>query len=54
MHSTGDAATLDMSQVKKRADIILDNDQTNLTDFQDFITEQLFGVHGSSPDTPAV
>ncbi|MBC7582038.1 AAA family ATPase [Aeromicrobium sp.] len=60
MHPSGDAATLDMSGVKKKADIILDNDQTNLTDFQDFITEQLFGVHKSpvapiaqeNPDTP--
>lgn len=54
MHSSGDAATLNMSEVKKRSDIILDNDQTNLTDFQDFITEQLFGVHDSGPETPVV
>ena len=40
----GDAATLDMSGVKRRSDILLINDQTNLQDFQDFITEQLFGV----------
>ncbi len=45
MTSSGDAATLNMGEVKKRSDIILQNDQTNLTDFQDFITEQLFGVH---------
>lgn len=45
MHASGDAATLDMTGVKKRADILLNNDQTNLTDFQDFITEQLFGIH---------
>lgn len=45
MYPSGDAATLNMSEVKKRSDIILQNDQTNLTDFQDFITEQLFGVH---------
>lgn len=44
MTSSGDAATLNMGEVKKRSDIILQNDQTNLTDFQDFITEQLFGV----------
>ena len=44
MNSSGDAATLNMGEVKKRSDIILQNDQTNLTDFQDFITEQLFGV----------
>jgi cytidylate kinase len=49
MTSSGDAATLNMADVKKRSDIILDNDQTNLTDFQDFITEQLFGLH----DQPA-
>ena len=48
MHTTGDGATLNMTEVKKRADIILDNDQTDLTDFQDFITEQLFGVHKKS------
>lgn len=46
MHSkNGDVASLDMSAVKKKADIYLVNDNTNLTDFQDFITEQLFGVH---------
>jgi cytidylate kinase len=43
MTASGDAATLSMTDVKKRADIILDNDQTNLEDFQDFISEQLFG-----------
>ena len=43
MHSAnGDAATLDMSAVKKKADLFLVNDNTNLPDFQDFITEQLF------------
>jgi cytidylate kinase len=46
MTSSGDAATLNMGEVKKRADIILDNDETNLEDFQDFITEQLFGIRG--------
>jgi len=45
MHSQGDPATLDMSGVKVRSDIFLINDATNLTDFQNFITEQLFGVH---------
>ncbi len=42
---SGDAAALNMGEVKKRADIILDNDQTNLKEFQDFIIEQLFGLH---------
>jgi len=47
MHSaSGDAATLDMAAVKKKADVFLVNDNTNLSDFQDFITEQLFGEHG--------
>jgi len=44
MHSSGDAATLDMTEVKRRADIILNNDQTNLEEFQDFISQQLFGL----------
>jgi len=43
MHSSGDAATLDMSEVKKRADMILINDHTDLAHFQDFISTQLFG-----------
>jgi dephospho-CoA kinase len=47
-NTSGDTANLSMIDVKKRADIILDNDQTNLTDFQDFITEQLFGVHNQT------
>lgn len=44
-NASGDAAALSMIDVKRRADILLDNDQTNLTEFQDFITEQLFGIH---------
>lgn len=48
-NTSGDTAALNMSEVKKRADIILDNDQTNLAEFQDFITGQLFGIH----DKPA-
>jgi dephospho-CoA kinase len=46
-NKSGDAAALGMSEVKKRADIILDNDQTNLQDFQDFISQQLFGLDES-------
>jgi len=45
MHTSGDSATLDMSGVKVRADIFLVNDGTDLSHFQNFITEQLFGVH---------
>lgn len=45
MHPSGDAATLDMSAVKVRSDLFLLNDATDLNDFQDFITEQLFGIH---------
>lgn len=45
MHSSGDAATLDMAGVKQRADLFLLNDGTDLIHFQDFITEQLFGQH---------
>lgn len=45
MHSQGDPATLDMTGVKVRSDLFLLNDATNLTEFQDFITEQLFGIH---------
>lgn len=44
MHPSGDSATLNMSAVKQRADLLLDNEGTDLTHFQDFITEQLFGV----------
>lgn len=42
-NTTGDTAALSMIDVKKRADIILDNDQTDLQEFQSFISEQLFG-----------
>lgn len=45
MHPSGDAATLDMGAVKVRSDLFLFNDATNLTEFQDFITQQLFGIH---------
>lgn len=38
-----DAATLDMASVKVRSDLFLINDATNLQEFQDFITQQLFG-----------
>lgn len=51
MNSTGDAATLNMTEVKKKADVILDNDQTSLTEFQDFISAQLFGFDADSPKT---
>ena len=54
MHPSGDAATLDMAAVKKRSDLFLLNDNTDLKHFQDFITEQLFGLHpphaANSPD----
>ena len=53
MHSSGDAATLDMQAVKVRSDIFLENDGTNLAEFQDFITEQLFGVHDGQDGKPA-
>lgn len=43
MHSSGDAATLDMAAVKRRSDMVLINDNTNLEQFKDFITQQLFG-----------
>jgi hypothetical protein len=46
MHSsTGDPASLDMAAVKRKSDLFLVNDNTDLQDFQDFITEQLFGEH---------
>lgn len=45
MKPSGDGATLDMGSVKKKADLLLFNDQTDLNEFQSFITEQLFGVH---------
>jgi cytidylate kinase len=40
----GDAANLDMTAVKQRADILLLNDGTDIIDFQKFIDVQLFGV----------
>ena len=49
MHSaTHDPAALDMAAVKKKADIFLVNDNTDLQHFQDFITQQLFGEHDPS------
>lgn len=52
MHSNGDAATLNMSAVKKKADIFLVNDNTNLGEFKDFISGQLFGLKPG--ETPVV
>lgn len=43
MHPSGDAATLDMAGVKRKSDLFLLNDATDLIHFQNFITEQLFG-----------
>lgn len=53
MHTSGDAATLNMSGVKVRSDLFLENDATDLVEFQDFITEQLFGVHRKNETPPA-
>lgn len=55
MHASGDAATLDMEAVKVRSDLFLFNDATNLAEFQDFITQQLFGIHPGSnvPSAPS-
>ena len=39
----GDEAALDMAAVKVRSDLFLLNDATNLEEFQDFISNQLFG-----------
>ncbi|MCA9324919.1 AAA family ATPase [Candidatus Saccharibacteria bacterium] len=39
----GDEATLNMSGVKVKADILLLNDETNLEDFELFVEKQLFG-----------
>lgn len=47
MHSSGDGATLDMAAVKKKADILLNNDHTDLVQFQTFISGQLFGLEGT-------
>ena len=49
MQTTGDAATLNMTEVKRRADVILNNDQTDLQHFQDFISGQLFGFQADTP-----
>jgi cytidylate kinase len=43
MTQSGDDATLDMGRVKKRADIMIINDQSDLLEFQGFINNQLFG-----------
>jgi cytidylate kinase len=40
----GDEASLNMSGVKQRSDLILLNDHTNLEQFEVFIDEQLFGT----------
>jgi cytidylate kinase len=39
----GDEANLDMAGVKVRSDLFLLNDATNLEEFQNFISDQLFG-----------
>jgi cytidylate kinase len=39
----GDDANLNMSAVKTRSDLVLNNDATNLQEFESFIDEQLFG-----------
>jgi cytidylate kinase len=49
----GDAANLDMHGVKRRSDLFLLNDATNLEQFQDFITEQLFGQKPEQPQQSA-
>ena len=40
----GDEATLNMSGVKIKADLLLINDETNLEEFELFIDKQLFGT----------
>jgi dephospho-CoA kinase len=40
----GDDASLNMLGVKQKSDLILNNDGTNLQEFEDFIEQQLFGV----------
>ncbi|HWT55683.1 MAG TPA: AAA family ATPase [Candidatus Microsaccharimonas sp.] len=47
-NASGDTAALSMIDVKRRADILLDNDQTDLQEFQDFISKQLFGHSGQA------
>jgi cytidylate kinase len=42
----GDDANLNMSAVKTRSDLVLNNDATNLQEFESFIDEQLFGTQG--------
>lgn len=39
----GDAASLNMSAVKTRSDLVINNDGTNLGEFEDFVDQQLFG-----------
>lgn len=40
----GDSANLNMLGVKQKSDLILNNDGTNLEQFEDFIEQQLFGI----------
>lgn len=41
MHASGDAATLDMSAVKQRADVVIVNDTTNLEDLEQAVEKAL-------------
>ena len=45
----GDEASLDMSGVKQRSDLVLLNDGTNLEQFEGFIDQQLFGEAPAEP-----
>lgn len=41
MKSSGDAATLDMSAVKERADIFLENNENDIDAFKDYVEQDL-------------
>lgn len=41
MSSSGDSATLDMSAVKERADVFLNNDDNNIEAFKDYVEQDL-------------
>ena len=43
----GDDANLNMGAVKNRVDLVINNEGTNLEEFENFVDEQLFGKTAS-------
>lgn len=42
----GDDASLNMGAVKTRSDVVINNEGTNLQEFEMFVDQQLFGISG--------